>query len=130
MTAAAVAADKELPERLREDVQLIQRNIELEVRLIDSLLDLTRITNGKLRLHMEDVNVHDLLAASVAMCQAEASARPAAMRPLDLRATRSAVRGDWAKLQQVFCNLLKTPSSSASPTARLSCAPRMKEPIP
>jgi GAF domain-containing protein len=41
MVAAVLAADPELPVRLREDVQLIHRNIELEVRLIDSLLDLT-----------------------------------------------------------------------------------------
>ncbi|MDB5173463.1 MAG: domain S-box [Phycisphaerales bacterium] len=106
LAATAVATDAELPERLREDVQLIQRNIELEVRLIDSLLDLTRITNGKLRLHSQALDAHDLLAASVAMCGAEASAKPAVVR-LDLRAARHALRGDSAKLQQVVCNLLK-----------------------
>jgi signal transduction histidine kinase/CheY-like chemotaxis protein len=118
MTAAAVAGDAELPERLREDVQLIHRNLELEVRLIDSLLDLTRINSGKLRLHSEPVDVHPLMRASVAMCEAEASAKPASVR-LDLRASRHALKGDSAKLQQVFCNLLKNAIKFSSPSGEI-----------
>jgi signal transduction histidine kinase len=104
--AGQLAADPELPQRLREDAQLIHRNIELEVQMIDSLLDVTRISNGKLCLHVESVNVHDLLRASVAMCQAEASEKSATVL-FDLRANRHAMKADSPKLQQIFCNLLK-----------------------
>ena len=38
---------------------MIARNIELEARLIDDLLDLTRIARGKLRLQLQKTDVHD-----------------------------------------------------------------------
>jgi signal transduction histidine kinase len=112
--AAELAADPDLPERLRVDALLIHRNIELEVQMIDSLLDLTRINNGKLRLHVQPVNVHELLRASVAMCQAEALEKSATVR-LDLRALRHAMKADSPKLQQIFCNLLKNAIKFSQP---------------
>ena len=53
MIATSMAADPRLPAGVREDAQTIQRNIELETRLIDDLLDVTRIENGKLALKKE-----------------------------------------------------------------------------
>ncbi len=114
ITVAELAADENLPERYREDVKLIHRNIELEVRMIDSLLDLTRISHGKLHLNVEDVDAHALLRASVGMCGAEASAKSIDVR-LDLRASRNHLRGDQPKLQQVFCNLLKNAIKFSKP---------------
>jgi signal transduction histidine kinase/CheY-like chemotaxis protein len=114
ITAAELAEDADLPERYREDVRLVHRNIELEVRMIDSLLDLTRIAGGKLSLHPEAVDAHDLLRASVAMCRTDASAKPVTVR-LDLRASRRALRADAGKLQQVACNLLKNAAKFSRP---------------
>ena len=87
MTAMFLEEDKELPEHVREDISLIRRNIELEAQLIDALLDLTRIANGKLSLHTEIIDVHELLAASVATCGPDAFAMSMEVR-LDLHATR------------------------------------------
>src|SRR5690606_34381360 len=42
--ASSLENDPAVPEALREDMELIRRNIELEVRLIDDLLDLTRVS--------------------------------------------------------------------------------------
>ena len=47
--------------QMREDLAMIRRNIELETRLIDDLLDVTRITNGKLRLNPRPSDVHTLV---------------------------------------------------------------------
>ena len=46
--AASLEEDSRLPERLRSDLAMIRRNVELEARLIDDLLDLTRVAHGKL----------------------------------------------------------------------------------
>ncbi len=53
----------ELPASLMEDAQIIRRNVELEARLIDDLLDLTRVAKGKLQLSLETVDVHGAIQA-------------------------------------------------------------------
>jgi PAS domain S-box-containing protein len=49
MTIHAIEADPDLPVKFREDLAMVRRNIDLEVKLIDDLLDLSRVTNGKRR---------------------------------------------------------------------------------
>src|SRR5213079_2494498 len=64
LTPALVAATylednaAKLPPEFAEDVQLIKRNVKLQARLIDDLLDLTRITRGKLHLDLESCDAH------------------------------------------------------------------------
>ena len=53
--------DSSIPLKLRDDVEMMRRNVELEARLIDDLLDLTRITRGKLQLSFENVSAHQIL---------------------------------------------------------------------
>ncbi len=60
-----------LPATLRSDLQRLRRNVELEARLIDDLLDLTRIENGKLSLEKEPVDVHDLIHSAAALFREE-----------------------------------------------------------
>jgi PAS domain S-box-containing protein len=83
----------------------IIRNAKQQARLIDDLLDLSRILGGRMRLNMQSVDV----VASVST--AIESIRPAAVeKELELRTDFDAgagpVRGDPERLQQVFWNLL------------------------
>src|SRR5438445_12028692 len=59
------------PEIMHESLQLIRRNVELEARLIDDLLDLTRISKGKVHLSFEIVDAHTLLRNALDICQFE-----------------------------------------------------------
>src|SRR5206468_2825454 len=61
MTAIAVESDPALPPEMREQLTMMKRNIELEARLIDDLLDLTRISHGKLQIAPSVTDVHELL---------------------------------------------------------------------
>ena len=54
---------------------MIRRNVELEARLIDDLLDVTRISKGKLQLSLETVNVHEILQRSYEICREEIEAK-------------------------------------------------------
>ncbi len=106
MLAADMATDSTLPEETREDLRLIERNIALEARLIDDLLDLTRVSRGKLQLHLERIDAHQLLKQTEGIVRADLANRSLDLR-LELRAQRSHVHADPARLQQVFWNILK-----------------------
>jgi signal transduction histidine kinase len=71
----ALEQDDSVPASAREDLSMIRRNIELETRLIDDLLDLTRIANGKLELHDTLVDVHGILSRAVEICRPNIDAK-------------------------------------------------------
>jgi PAS domain S-box-containing protein len=106
MTIPAMEIDPELPFKFREDLAMVRRNIDLEVKLIDDLLDLSRVTSGKLRLHMQPVRVHELLVHVVRSSQGETSGKRLSIRH-ELRAANDRLTADPARLQQVFWNLLR-----------------------
>ncbi len=96
----------ELPASLREELAMIHRNIELESRLIDDLLDLTRVTRGKLILHQELLDVHKAIFRSVEICRGEIEQKRIGVT-LELQAEVSTVHADPGRLQQILWNLLK-----------------------
>jgi signal transduction histidine kinase len=105
----AVLADLEdypdLPEKVRSDLLVISRNLQLEAQLIDDLLDLTRISRGKISLRCEITNVHSLIQSVSRLCQSEIDKQQISFE-LRLEASRCHVPGDAGRLQQVFWNLL------------------------
>ena len=105
--ASALALENEpaLPEGVRESLQMIRRNVELEARLIDDLLDLTRIDRGKVQLNFEVVDAHTLLQNALEICQPEID-RKHLMHSLNLEARRVYLQADPARLQQIFWNLI------------------------
>lgn len=60
-TLTSWEASDELPGSFLADIQMLRRNVELEARLIDDLLDLNRIVKGKLSLNLELVDAHELV---------------------------------------------------------------------
>jgi signal transduction histidine kinase len=107
MTVTAMGSDPDLPPKYREDVDVIRRNVELESSLIDDLLDLTRITRGKLELHHEAVDLHALLGHALSTCRDVEAQRKQLRMCLDLGASAHFVWGDPARLAQIFWNLIK-----------------------
>ncbi len=106
MLAADMEKSAELPAAVRADFAMIRKNVELEARIIDDLLDLTRITHGKLELRFEAVDVHGLITHALAILQGDRAAKDLAVA-LDLTAAGHHVWGDAVRLQQVVWNVLK-----------------------
>jgi len=106
--ASAIALENEqsLPENVHESIQIIRRNVELEARLIDDLLDLTRISKGKVQLNFEIVDAHKLLRNALEICQAEIEQKRLTLH-FDLAARKVRLKADPARLQQIFWNLIK-----------------------
>jgi len=107
MTAVQVLhEDRALPADARSLVDLIGRNMELETRLIDDLLDITRIVRGKLELHRDVIDAHLLLENVADTYQGELHRKKLDLH-LDLAADRHVVNADAARLQQVLGNLIQ-----------------------
>ena len=90
----------------RNALEIIRRNVELEARLIDDLLDITRIAHGKLQLTPETINAHRAIHRALEICQGEIAAKKLEVR-LDLAASAYHVNADPARFQQVLWNLIK-----------------------
>jgi HAMP domain-containing protein/signal transduction histidine kinase len=104
-SALALESEPALPQEVHESLHMIRRNVELEARLIDDLLDLTRIDRGKIQLNFEIVDAHSLLQNALEICQAEID-RKHLRRSLNLGARKVHLRADPARLQQIFWNLI------------------------
>ena len=101
----ALEARGAIPEDLREPLGLVRRNIEVEARLIDDLLDTTRIVHGKLHMAQECVDVHELLESLLGTVSSEIETAALELN-VDLGAHEHHIRGDALRLRQVFWNLL------------------------
>jgi len=93
-------------EESKEALAMIRRNIDLESRLIDDLLDLTRITRDNLQLQLEPLDAHRAIANVLEMCASELGDKRLRLS-LELRAENHQVAADPPKFQQIIWNLLK-----------------------
>ncbi|HEY4283836.1 MAG TPA: ATP-binding protein [Chthoniobacterales bacterium] len=105
MTIGQLRRDPNLSDEVLRDLEMVQRNIELESLLIDDLLDLTRIAHGKLELHNNAVNVHTCIEHALSIIAADLTNKKLQVTRC-LEAMEHHCWADAARLQQVFWNLL------------------------
>jgi signal transduction histidine kinase/ActR/RegA family two-component response regulator len=113
MTSYSLLLDETLTKSQRADVEIIRSNVELEIKMIEDLLDLTRIAHGKFELRLEPADVHRLLDRAEQVARGGGTSVPIEKV---FRATASCVRGDEARLQQAFWNVLKNAIKFTPPT--------------
>ena len=106
MAVSALQQEQALSPRAQADLAMIRRNIVLETRLIDDLLDLTRITHNKLELLEVPLELHGLLQNSIDVCVAGIEAKTLDLS-LNLSASKTDTTGDMVRLQQVFWNVIR-----------------------
>jgi signal transduction histidine kinase/ActR/RegA family two-component response regulator len=117
-TVSVLEGDDTLPAHVKEDIEMIRRNIELEARLIDDLLDINRIVRGKLDLNRQVIDVNALLDHAMASYCRVAAAKKNIQCSMENTATETHVLVDSSRMTQVFWNLLQnavkfTPSGGA-----------------
>jgi signal transduction histidine kinase/DNA-binding response OmpR family regulator len=110
-----------VPPELRDDLEMIRRNVELEARLIDDLLDLTKINKGKIELQYDSVDVHSLILDAIRICEIDIEAKSHKVNAT-LNAAHSHVRGDSTRLHQILWNLLKNAVKFTAPGGSITIA--------
>src|SRR6266568_2367933 len=108
-----------LPPDFVEDVQLIKRNVQLQARLIDDLLDLTRITHGKLHLDLESCDAHAVIRNSIETASSAIAAKKLRLST-KLHAKEHYVLADCIRLQQVFWNLMNNAAKFTPPGGQIA----------
>ncbi len=106
-TVSVLEGDPTLPTSVKEDIEMIRRNVELEARLIDDLLDINRIVRGKLDLNRQVVDVRALLEHAMASYCHVAAAKKNIRCSVEMTATETHVFVDSSRMTQVFWNLLQ-----------------------
>jgi signal transduction histidine kinase len=95
----------DLSDELRPILEIMERNVWLEVRLIDDLLDITRIRRDKLSINKEPLDLHDLLRQVEQMLADDYRDGEVALT-LRLEAGATRLQADPTRVSQVFWNLL------------------------
>ena len=107
MAAVSAALHRDdAPPPLKKTFAMIARNLEAERRLIDDLLDTSRIAHGKMRLDRAPVDVHRIARETVASMMPEI-ARKGLSVAVELGAKRCWVSADAGRIRQVFWNLVQ-----------------------
>ena len=104
--ASGTVQESNLSPDLQGGLEMVCRNVQLEARMIDDMLDLTRITRGKLSLHRRLADAHELIGHAIEIVRGEIEARHLNLC-LALDAPEHKVRADSTRLQQVFWNVLR-----------------------
>ena len=117
--------EKRLSSGGRDMLAMISRSVETEVRLIDDLLDVSRIVHGKLDLRLEPLDLHACLHHALEICRGDFDAKQHCLT-LALDAAQPALPGDADRLKQVFWNLFKNAAKFTPPSGGItvrSCNP-------
>src|SRR5262249_20955971 len=91
-------------EKLQQALDVIYRNAELEARLVDDILDASRIISGKLKLDFQPTSVNEIMRLLVQSWQPVAETKGitlvADLQPVPI------ITANAQRLQQIFANLL------------------------
>jgi PAS domain S-box-containing protein len=123
VAVSALLDDPATPEPVRAPLEVARRNVELEARLIDDLLDVTHIRRGKLRLGREVADAHALVRQAIEVCRDEIAAKGLALE-VDLAADAYRVEADPARLQQIAWNLIKNAAKFTPAGGRIAVRSR------
>jgi len=103
--AGKIAEQSDLRPDVQQGLKMVRGNVELEMRLIEDVLDLSRIARGKLTLQLRKADAHELLQSALEIVRSDIEQRH--LTPfVALEASRHELIADEPRLQQVFWSVL------------------------
>jgi PAS domain S-box-containing protein len=118
-TISMLQHDHSLSSNIREGLSMVRRNIEIQSRMINDLLDLSRIRANRLELSFDVIDLHEIIGRALEVCRGHPKfPELTIVARLDARASH--VRGDADRLQQVFWNLIQNAMKFTPPGGRIT----------
>lgn len=111
-------AEANLPADVRQSFSLIQRNVQKEAQLIDDLLDLLRLLDGRFEVRQEPVDIHKCLEVGLNACRSDLESRRIAVQ-FDFEASAPGSLGDASRLSRLFGHLFQKAAQLATDGANL-----------
>ena len=106
------------PERTKETVSILERNARVLWQLVEDLIDVSRITSGRVQLRMGPVDLGAAVRASIDTLRPSARAKRVTLNCL-VDQNVPEVRGDEVRLQQVVWNLMWNALKFTPPGGRI-----------
>jgi len=106
LLAASALLETGLDPEARRLVEAIRRNLALEARLVDDLLDGARLMHGGVKLDLGVVDLHEEIRQAVDICRSEIDSAGVVL-DLDLAAGAHQLRGDGTRIKQICWNLIR-----------------------
>jgi signal transduction histidine kinase len=114
-------------EARRRAIEIIERNAKSQAALIEDLLDVSRITQGQLKLAWHSVNLPAIVAAAIDAIRPSADAKGLVLTTDMVADPRMTVQGDPVRLQQVVWNVLSNAVKFTQPGGRVDTAVTMDD---
>lgn len=119
MAAQALGMRHDLPEGVRPALEMIQRNVRIEAHFIDDLLELTRLSRGRLEIVPEPTDLHAAVRDAIAACRPQLDGKRIVL-DVELEAARHTLAGDRARLQQAVLNVLSNATKFTPEAGRIT----------
>ena len=113
-------ADTHDPE-MREVLDMLDRQVQQTTRLVDDLLDVSRVTRGKIRLQLDSIDLLTVIARAIEMSRSLLDVHGHQLA-VTLPAESLWVRGDSTRLAQVFSNLLNNAAKYSEEGSHITLA--------
>jgi PAS domain S-box-containing protein len=102
-------------------IEVIDRQVDMLARLVDDLLDVSRISKGKITLRKEPLEISAAIQRAIDTALSSIHARGQTLS-VTLPNEPVYVEGDPARIEQVFCNLLNNAAKFMDPGGRIEVA--------
>lgn len=126
ISVSDLESDPRIPTDIQDEISMIRRNIELETKLIDDLLDISRITSGKLSLRLEMVDLNEAVRQVCSICTPQVSEKAIRLE-MKLQPDLGNVSADPARLQQILWNILKNAAKFTPENGVITVSTQRKE---